>query len=364
LAQGIRLLNSTLIFTGLCCTMGVTPEQKLVVKHTFLEYEKDEAPANCEPLRQRSWTAPIEEPYYAEVGDEDTHDSDTSASSDSGDDAEEIDQPCMISTPEMSPLHGPSYRHMTLPGQHESSWQETASSDGGNGYITWPPPCSEQCMDGSWWTPVAYDVNTGLPINYCDAVDPNQFQAQCSTTVRSSVLTPIAENDGEASFPQVPNCNEAVQSGNVNGPAPKETRSTVMLRGLPETYTRSNMIKLLASEGFFGRFNFVYLPVDFKRCQNLGYALINMVSATEALRLRKRFEGFSNWDVAGGSVCVAAWCSPQQGLQAHVERYRNSPVMHESVPDEWRPMLLSHGVQIAFPPPTIKLKAPRWKGAQ
>ena len=32
------------------------------------------------------------------------------------------------------------------------------------------------------------------------------------------------------------------------------------------------------------------------------------------------------------------WSHPYQGLDAHIERYRNSPVMHEDVPDEYKPM--------------------------
>merc|ERR1712205_119154 len=140
----------------------------------------------------------------------------------------------------------------------------------------------------------------------------------------------------------------------------KEVRTTVMLRGLPEMCTRSDMLNLLESEGFFGRFNFVYVPFDFKRQKNLGYALVNLVSPAEAMRLICRFEGFSNWKLPCENICEVAWCDPHQGLQAHVERYRNSPVMHASVPEEWRPLVLSHGVPVAFPPPTMHIKCPKF----
>jgi hypothetical protein len=142
----------------------------------------------------------------------------------------------------------------------------------------------------------------------------------------------------------------------------KETRTTVMMRDLPESFTRTSLLKLLGDQGFFGRFNFLYLPVDFKRQQNLGYALINLVSSSEALRFCRHFDGFSGWDVPTERICKVSWCSPQQGLEAHVERYRNSPVMHASVPEEWRPLLLTHGVPIVFPAPTQKIKAPKVKG--
>jgi phosphatidylglycerophosphate synthase len=48
-----------------------------------------------------------------------------------------------------------------------------------------------------------------------------------------------------------------------------------------------------------------------------------------------------------------------KGLGAHIERYRNSPVMHESVPDEYKPAMYTRGVRVPFPPPTKNLRMPR-----
>merc|ERR1740123_2226645 len=42
-------------------------------------------------------------------------------------------------------------------------------------------------------------------------------------------------------------------------------RTTVMLRNLPNDYTRDMLLALLDKEGFQGKYNFVYLPMDFKR---------------------------------------------------------------------------------------------------
>lgn len=44
-----------------------------------------------------------------------------------------------------------------------------------------------------------------------------------------------------------------------------------------------------------------------------------------------------------------------QGLEKHVEKYRNSPVMHDSVGHEARPILIQDGKRVAFPPPTKKI---------
>merc|ERR1712232_28123 len=131
-----------------------------------------------------------------------------------------------------------------------------------------------------------------------------------------------------------------------------------MLRNLPLDMTRKKFLKLLDSEGFAGKYDLIYLPRDFKTSANLGYAFVNMLEHGEALKLQKHFTGFSRWCFPSFKRCEAAWSS-QQGLSAYIDRYRNNPVMHESVPEEFKPALFQQGVQIAFPSPTRRLKMPQ-----
>ena len=37
---------------------------------------------------------------------------------------------------------------------------------------------------------------------------------------------------------------------------------------------------------------------------------------------------------SASQVCQMGWSGPHQGFEAHVERYRNSPVMHKSALDK------------------------------
>jgi hypothetical protein len=119
------------------------------------------------------------------------------------------------------------------------------------------------------------------------------------------------------------------------------------------------LLSLLDSEGFSGQYDFVYLPIDFKSHASLGYAFVNLSTTEAAERCWKVFEGFNKWVVPSSKVCSVNWSTPFQGLDAHVERYRNSPVMHEHVPDEYKPMLFADGKRLLFPPPTKKIRAPR-----
>jgi hypothetical protein len=86
-----------------------------------------------------------------------------------------------------------------------------------------------------------------------------------------------------------------------------------------------------------------------------------LVTAEQATRFFETFEGFHRWVVPSQKVCSVNWSHPYQGIDAHIERYRNSPVMHEDVPDEYKPMVFENGERIAFPPPIKKLKVPRMR---
>jgi hypothetical protein len=136
-------------------------------------------------------------------------------------------------------------------------------------------------------------------------------------------------------------------------------RTTLMLRNLPNDYSRAMLLSLLDEEGFAGKFDFVYLPIDFASGAGVGYAFINMVSHHDAERFRVHFTGFTKWAFPSRKVAEVAWSNPNQGLAVHIERYRNSTVMHPSVCDEYKPALFANGVRVPFPVPTRIIKAPQ-----
>jgi hypothetical protein len=141
--------------------------------------------------------------------------------------------------------------------------------------------------------------------------------------------------------------------------ASEDTRTTVMLRNLPNNYTRAMLLKAIDDEGFASQYDFVYLPIDFHTCCALGYAFVNLETHAVAKSFNAHFEGYSKWMIPSRKKCGVGWSSPHQGLLANIERYRNSPVMHESVPVEYKPIVLRDGVQVPFPKPTNNFRAPR-----
>jgi hypothetical protein len=140
-----------------------------------------------------------------------------------------------------------------------------------------------------------------------------------------------------------------------------EELTTLMMRNIPNDYTRAMILDLLDSLDLAGRYNFVYLPIDFQRVSSLGYAFVNLVNHDDAEKAFRGLQGFQDWKVSSQKVCEVCWGEPLQGLSAHVERYRSSPVMHNDVPDQFKPILLQDGIRVAFPPPTKRIRPPRAK---
>jgi hypothetical protein len=142
---------------------------------------------------------------------------------------------------------------------------------------------------------------------------------------------------------------------------PTQEFTTLMLRNIPNSYSRDMLVELLDTEGFSGHYDLVNVPVDFSRLAGLGYSFVNFTSNEAAEKARQTFQGFAGWKNASRKVCEVSWSGPLQGLSAHIEHYRDSPVMHESVPECYKPALFQGGLRQPFPRPTKELQAPRLK---
>jgi hypothetical protein len=116
---------------------------------------------------------------------------------------------------------------------------------------------------------------------------------------------------------------------------------------------------MIDDAGFAGQYDFLYVPMDFMSRACYGYAFVNFTQPSDADRFWNTFNGFSQWAFPSRKTCRTFWSKPHQGLEANIARYRNSPVMHKDVPDEYKPMVLIDGVRSVFPPPTKTIRLPR-----
>lgn len=175
----------------------------------------------------------------------------------------------------------------------------------------------------------------------------------------------VKEEEFHCSFPprteeEDTSASHATSGDDLMSPVPDlDNRTTVMMRNIPNAYTSSSFVELFDANGFWGCYDFVYLPIDFRTGVNLGYAFINFVCHRDADSFIAHFHGFHHWFCQSPKVCEVTWTDPHQGLQEHVERYRNSPVMHEDVSDVYKPRLYLGGKRIPFPAPTKRIRPPR-----
>ena len=49
------------------------------------------------------------------------------------------------------------------------------------------------------------------------------------------------------------------------------------------------------------------------------------------LKFWNALDGFTGWALPTAKVGQVSFSGPHQGLLAHIERYRNSPVMHKTL---------------------------------
>jgi len=141
----------------------------------------------------------------------------------------------------------------------------------------------------------------------------------------------------------------------------QDFRTTLVLRNIPESFTRCKLEELLNANGFANCFDFLYLPADLKTGACFGYAFINMVTPSHARSFLKRFTDFQDWPMPSSKRAVVHVNERLQSLAELIERYRNSPMMHPSVPHVLRPTLYCNGFVMPFPEPTTPIKPPRTK---
>jgi hypothetical protein len=124
-------------------------------------------------------------------------------------------------------------------------------------------------------------------------------------------------------------------------------RTTLVLRKLPKNVTRTSLLEMLDTAGLKGLYDFVYLPMDFKKGKVFGYAIVNFVANERAEQASSHFAG------AGVNI---DWSDSHQGFEELIQRYRDSPIMHPSMPETSKPIIFSNGLVVPFPNPTKRVQ--------
>lgn len=100
---------------------------------------------------------------------------------------------------------------------------------------------------------------------------------------------------------------------------------TVMMRNLPNKYTQQLLRSELDAAGFWGLYDFLYLPIDLETSANKGYAFLNFVDPSYAWVFRATFEGRKLGRFNSNKV-VTITPAALQGFEANHEHYSSSRV--------------------------------------
>lgn len=137
------------------------------------------------------------------------------------------------------------------------------------------------------------------------------------------------------------------------------TKTTLMVRNLPTDLSQPGLVQRFVEAGYGGFFDFVYMPMNFRGQGNFGYAFVNFVSHEVAAHVMGQMQPHKDDESLHPDRWTSAWSSCQ-GFSENIERYRNSPLMHDLVPKDCKPALYdASGNQIAFPKPTKTISKPR-----
>ncbi|KAG9069181.1 hypothetical protein KI688_010077 [Linnemannia hyalina] len=145
--------------------------------------------------------------------------------------------------------------------------------------------------------------------------------------------------------------------------APSDKRTTFMIRNIPNKYTQSMLLECI-NESHFGKFDFLYLRMDFKNKCNVGYAFINFINIEVVASFVQHHVGKKWGRFNSDKICSLSYATIQ-GRRALVDKFRNSSVMEEE--SSYRPKIFytsgpNLGLEEPFPGPTLSKDSARGHG--
>jgi hypothetical protein len=128
----------------------------------------------------------------------------------------------------------------------------------------------------SWWNATFCDGAGAVP-QVCEEQDSWLSTEDINADIKAevTVVKPIKSKSKNRRKPAV-----------VSGPY-----TTLMMRGLPCSFTQDQLMDLIDTRGFAGVYDFFYLPHCGNSTSNLGYAFINFVEPSYAEQFQSMLDG-------------------------------------------------------------------------
>ncbi|KAG0259855.1 hypothetical protein DFQ27_003844 [Actinomortierella ambigua] len=158
-----------------------------------------------------------------------------------------------------------------------------------------------------------------------------------STSTTSSTTTHVSAAEKSSNELSGTGSSKGILSNLIEGNGgPSDKRTTLMVRNIPNKYTQQMFLEWI-NQTHHGKFDFLYLRMDFKNKCNVGYAFVNFISVEAIESFAKAHVG-QRWPrFNSDKICELAYAKVQ-GQDALVDKFRNSSVMKED--PSFRPMIL------------------------
>ncbi|KAL4898458.1 RNA recognition motif 2-domain-containing protein [Aspergillus ambiguus] len=118
-----------------------------------------------------------------------------------------------------------------------------------------------------------------------------------------------------------------------------DVRTTIMLRNIPNKIDQT-MLKAIVDESSHGKYDFMYLRIDFANNCNVGYAFINFEDPIDIIDFVKMRAG-RTWNCFNSDKVAEVSYATIQGKDCLVQKFRNSSVMLEH--PSFRPKIFHTG---------------------
>ena len=175
------------------------------------------------------------------------------------------------------------------------------------------PPTQFQNVSGDWYSPSGRTTpfSTQPSWSFCETEASGQFRTDFRREASSYSACLPGSTDSE---------DDLNESSGLSA-------TTVMLRNIPNKYTRSGLLAALVERGFDPNTdcNNLYLPMDAGSGCNLGYAFLNFTDHEKAMAFKRQFDGCRLPSAGSRKVCTVVWAN-KQGLFQH----SNPPSLKES----------------------------------
>ena len=160
------------------------------------------------------------------------------------------------------------------------------------------------------------NINSSNNTNICPVIEQNNNKIKINNknfiiNKNINILNNKVSIKGEK---QVLNLDDIVSG--------KDTRTTVMIRNIPIKYTDEILIEALKE--FNGKYDCLYMPYDYEKNGNKGYAFINFINPLHILYFYEKFNGKKWINFESSKICELN-CAHFQGIneiQKHAKNYK------------------------------------------